>query len=157
MLVAHALASEGDRWENGVAVLELGTGCGLLSGVLHDLGASVVATDVSTIACRCARHNLANTAVDVRCGDLFAPVEGERFDAIVMNPPYEIGRSLLHRYSSPAVLERLAAQWRTFADQLVLAFPTDSSDVLVEVGFDLVLTDRLSSPGRELGIFRSTG
>jgi release factor glutamine methyltransferase len=28
------------------------------------------------------------TAIDFRCGDLLAPLEGERFGAIVSNPPY---------------------------------------------------------------------
>ena len=72
-----------------------------------------------------------------------------------MNPPYEIGRSLRPRYRSPDVLERLAAEWPNFADQLVLAFPTDSADVLDELRFDLHLIDRLESSGRELGIFSS--
>ena len=66
-----------------------------------------------------------------------------------------MGRSLRPRFRSPDVLERLAAQWRDFADRLVLAFPTDSADVLDEVGFDLHLIDRLKSSGRELGIFSS--
>ena len=85
--------------------------------------------------------------------DSFDPVRGERFDAIVMNPPYEIGWSLRPRYRSPDLLERIAAEWRRFADRLVLAFPTDSAEILDEVGLDLHLVDCLESGGRELGIF----
>ncbi|MCI4372993.1 MAG: methyltransferase, partial [Thermoplasmata archaeon] len=32
---------------------------------------------------------------EVRIGDLFAPVEGERFDVIATNPPYRAGRPLI--------------------------------------------------------------
>ena len=139
----------------GTRVLEIGTGCGVIAGALHDAGADVVATDVSRFATETAAGNLVGTTVDVRRGDLFDPVRGERFDTVVMNPPYEIGRSLRPRYRSPDVLERLAAEWPNFADQLVLAFPTDSADVLDELRFDLHLIDRLESSGRELGIFSS--
>ena len=96
-----------------------------------------------------------HTSVELRRGDLFDPVRGERFDTIVMNPPYEVGRSLRPRFRSPDVLERLAAEWPIFADRLVLAFPTDSADVLDEVGFELHLIDCLKSSGRELGIYSS--
>ena len=108
------------------------------------------------MAVEAAKGNLAKTSVDVRYGDLFAPISGERFDVIVSNPPYEIGRSLRPRYRSPDVLQRLSVEWRDFADQLVVAFPTDSADLLVELGFNLHLVERFDSVGRELGIFSST-
>lgn len=137
----------------GIRVLELGTGCGLLAGVLADKGAEVVAVDVSEAAVTCARRNLADTTVDVRLGDLLDPVVGERFDVVVTNPPYEIGRARRPLYRSPDFLERLASSWSTVADRLVLAFPTDSVDILDDLGFDLTLEARLRSDGRELGVF----
>jgi len=140
-------------WANN-RIVELGTGCGLLAGVLADGGADVVAIDVSAAAVECARANLADTSVDVRLGDLLEPVRGERFDLIVTNPPYEVGRSLRPKYRSPDFLERLASQWPTVADQLILAFPTDSADALVDLGFDVQLIARIESAGRELGVFQ---
>lgn len=137
----------------GQRILEIGTGCGLLAGVLDDQGASVVAVDVSRRAAQCARANLADSSVEVRHGDLWAPLEDERFDVLVTNPPYEIGRSWQPRYRSPNVLERLASGWKVVADRVVLAFPTDSAHLLTNVGFELSLVARLPSQARELGVF----
>ena len=154
LLVAEYIERNAAEWA-GARVLEIGTGCGVIAGALHDAGADVVATDVSRFAVESAAGNLVGTTVDVRHGDLFTPVEGEHFGTIVMNPPYEIGWSLRPRYRSPDVLESLAAEWLTFADRLALAFPTDSAEVLDDLGFDLHLVDRLESSGRELGIYSS--
>ena len=156
LLVAGHIEANAADWA-GQRVLELGTGCGLIAGALHDAGAEVVASDISRFAIEAAKGNLAQTSVDLRRGDLFEPVHGERFDTIVMNPPYEVGWSLRPRYRSPDVLERVAVEWQGVADKLVLAFPTDSADLLDEVGFELHLTATLKSSDRELGIFSSTG
>ncbi|MFT7475393.1 MAG: polypeptide subunit release factor methylase [Verrucomicrobiales bacterium] len=137
----------------GQRVLELGTGCGLLAGVAHDHGGDVVATDISTAAVTCATTNLRHTNVDVRLGDLFEPVLGESFDLLIVNPPYEIGRAWNPVLRSPDMLERLASSWRTYAARLLLAFPTDSIDVLRSVGINSRLLYSLPTSGRELGIF----
>jgi len=55
--------------------------------------ASVVATDVDESALETARRNRATAELDdrveLRAGDLFAPLrDDERFDVIVSNPPY---------------------------------------------------------------------
>ena len=54
--------------------------------------AQVVATELSSAAAAVARKNAERNGVadrvDVRTGDLFAPVDGERFDVIAANPPY---------------------------------------------------------------------
>ena len=76
----------------GERVLELGTGCGLLTILAAKAGGKVVATDMNPSAIECARANAAThgvaDSVDFRLGDLFEPVSGERFDLIVFNPPY---------------------------------------------------------------------
>ncbi len=64
-------------------VLEVGTGSGIVSLFVKDVAASVVATDISPIACENARIN----GVSVVRTDLFRGICG-RFDLIVFNPPY---------------------------------------------------------------------
>jgi release factor glutamine methyltransferase len=75
-------------------VLDLCTGSGAIAiSLAKELpGAQVVATEVSPEAAAVARRNAERNAVaervEVRAGDLFAPVAGERFDLIAANPPY---------------------------------------------------------------------
>ncbi|MCL7393050.1 MAG: methyltransferase [Thaumarchaeota archaeon] len=75
----------------GEHVLDLGTGSGFLAIVASKLGAgSCVATDISPDAVAIARANAELNAVyniDVRQGNLYEPVENERFDLIISNPP----------------------------------------------------------------------
>jgi release factor glutamine methyltransferase len=87
------LASEmRDRgWARGARVLDLFTGSGALAVAAAHAGArTVVAVDVSRRAVLSARLNArrSHARVDVRRGDLWAPVIGERFDLILANPPY---------------------------------------------------------------------
>jgi methylase of polypeptide subunit release factors len=72
--------------------LDLGTGCGIQALHLTAHCERIVATDVSERALRYARLNaeLAGLTLDLRVGDLFEPVEGERFDLVVSNPPFVI-------------------------------------------------------------------
>lgn len=75
-----------------VSALDLGTGCGVLALYLATHAKRVVATDISARACAFARFNAAlnRVPVEVRQGDLCAPVAGETFDLIVSNPPFVI-------------------------------------------------------------------
>jgi len=134
-------------------VLEVGTGCGIVAAALHDRGAFVVATDVDSRAVACAKRNLQGTEIDVRSGDLFDSVLGEEFDMVVMNPPYEVGRSRRPTLRSPDVLRKLARSWTEFAPELTLAFPTDSIATLRAAGIQAELRHRLPTNGRELGVF----
>ena len=75
-------------------VLDLCTGSGVIAVSLAKEypAARVVATELSPAAAAIARRNAARNQVadrvDVREGDLFAPVAGEQFDLITANPPY---------------------------------------------------------------------
>lgn len=75
-------------------VLDLCTGSGAIAIALaKELPAAhVIATELSPAAAAVARRNVERNAVgdrvEVREGDLFAPVAGERFDLVVGNPPY---------------------------------------------------------------------
>ncbi len=75
------------------AVLDLGTGCGIQALHAARHARRVVATDSSPRALQLAALTLALngvTTVELRQGDLYAPVAGERFDRIVSNPPFVI-------------------------------------------------------------------
>ena len=70
--------------------LDLGTGCGVQSLHLAQHVGTVVATDLNPRAIQLARltAKINSIKLDLRQGDLFAPVAGEKFDWIVTNPPY---------------------------------------------------------------------
>lgn len=73
--------------------LDLGTGGGIQALLAAPHADSVVATDRNPRAVAFAQLAMALNGtgnVDVREGDLFAPVAGERFDLIVANPPFVI-------------------------------------------------------------------
>ena len=78
-------------------VLDVGTGSGVGAVFAARHARRVVAVDINASAVRCARINaLLNRAegtVDVRHGDLFDPVAGERFDLILFNPPFKTGEA----------------------------------------------------------------
>ena len=71
----------------------MGTGSGVAAIAAARAGAGqVVAVDLNPAAVACAAGNARRyglqSRVDVRAGDLFAPVAGERFELIICNPPY---------------------------------------------------------------------
>ncbi|GIH98135.1 N5-glutamine methyltransferase family protein [Planobispora takensis] len=73
--------------------LDLGTGCGVQVLPLAGRAREIVATDVNPRALELARLSWALSGidgVDAREGSLFDPVEGERFDLVVSNPPFVI-------------------------------------------------------------------
>jgi methylase of polypeptide subunit release factors len=80
--------------------LDLGTGCGVQALHLSRHAERVVATDVLPRALQLAAYGaaLSGVAPDLRAGDMFAPVAGERFDLIVSNPPFAIGAGSAHTY-----------------------------------------------------------
>ncbi len=92
MLVEAALGCLGDA--SGARALDLCTGSGCIGVTLAAERPSlrVVATDASLPALEVARENAATLGVadrvELRAGDLFAPVGEERFELIASNPPY---------------------------------------------------------------------
>jgi release factor glutamine methyltransferase len=99
----------------GSRVLDLGSGSGACGLAAARRGCAVVAVDINPSAVRCTRVNalLNNLDLDVRHGDLFAPVADERFDVVLFNPPYYRGEprdSLDHAWRSRDVPERFAAE-----------------------------------------------
>ena len=98
-------------------VLDLGTGSGVCAIFAARHARRVVAVDINAAACRCtginARLNHLEHCIEVRHGDLFGPVRGERFDLIVFNPPFLRGAPRNDRdraWRSTDVAERFAAE-----------------------------------------------
>jgi methylase of polypeptide subunit release factors len=82
--------------------LDLGTGAGTQAFLAARHSEQVVATDVNESALEFARLNAELNDVgnvELRRGDWFEPVAGERFDLIVANPPYVVSpeTDLLYR------------------------------------------------------------
>lgn len=75
---------------------DVGTGSGAIALALATEGEyqRIVATDVDSDAIDVAKQNAGRLgsqlkcAVEFRCGDLLAPLAGEKFDVVVSNPPY---------------------------------------------------------------------
>jgi SAM-dependent methyltransferase len=73
--------------------LDLGTGCGIQALHASRFCGRVIATDISRRALEYARLNAALNGIrniEFRLGSMFEPVEHERFDFIVTNPPFVI-------------------------------------------------------------------
>ena len=128
-------------------VLDLCTGSGAIAIALaKELPAArVIATELSPAAAAIARANVAKHGanVEVREGDLWAPVAGETFDLIVSNPPY-IASSVIDTLSAEVRREpRLAldggADGFAFYDRICAAARAHLAPggaLAVEHGFD---------------------
>jgi release factor glutamine methyltransferase len=88
-LLGGVMARDGSGLR-GREALDLCSGSGILGLTAARLGARATAIDLSRRAVLNARLNarLNRLELEVLRGDLFAPVEGRRFDLIVSNPPY---------------------------------------------------------------------
>jgi release factor glutamine methyltransferase len=130
-------------------VLDMGTGSGVCAMFAAKYARRVVAVDINPAAVRCAEINaLLNHLehkIDVRHGDLFAAVPGERFDLILFNPPFLRGAPRDDRdraWRSSDVAERFAAGLR---------------DRLNPGGFALVLLSTFGDANFFLEEFRKRG
>ncbi|MDP3066670.1 MAG: methyltransferase [Methanobacteriaceae archaeon] len=89
-------------------VLEIGTGTGIIAIIAARGARNVVATDISPNAIECTTKNLITNRVfnvELREGDLFDPVEGEKFNLIIFNTPY------LPTEEDDAAADELNAAW----------------------------------------------
>jgi release factor glutamine methyltransferase len=112
-LMARTL--DGDLVPAGTAVLDMGTGSGIGAVAAARWAGRVVAVDINPAAVRCARINLilngVEDRVEVHEGDLFGPVQGDRFDVVLFNPPYLPGTPatpLDRAFRGPGVARRFA-------------------------------------------------
>ncbi|MDO8673310.1 MAG: methyltransferase [Dehalococcoidia bacterium] len=100
----------------GARVLDMGTGSGIVAILAATWADRVLAVDISPEAVRCARINVLLNEVEDRVevfeGDLFLPVQDQRFDVVLFNPPYFRGTphsDLDRAWRSIDVVERFAA------------------------------------------------
>lgn len=147
-VVEVARATRADR-AAPCRVLDLCTGSGAIAIALAcELpAATIVATELSADAAAVARRNAVRNGVadrvDVRTGDLFAPVAGERFDLITANPPYVASATIATLAPEVRREPRLAldggADGLAFFDRIgaaALAHLAPGGAVVVEHGFD---------------------
>lgn len=105
LLIDNLMVNDGDF------VLEIGTGTGLVAMIASQQAKKIIATDVSSLALKCASQNIKlndlTSKIELREGQLFEPIHpNERFDVILINPPYlpadslEIDDTLTQSWSS---------------------------------------------------------
>jgi release factor glutamine methyltransferase len=87
------LLAEKMRVEEDDAVLDMGTGCGILAVLAAEKAKSVLAVDINPYAIECAIKNAemngARERIEFRHGDLFQPIKpNEQFNLILFNSPY---------------------------------------------------------------------
>lgn len=135
------------------AVLEIGTGCGILALLAAEKAKTVVAVDLNPYALKCASRNAENYMVkniEFRHGDLFQPIRrNERFSLILFNSPY-----------LPSELDEdkswIGKAWaggpngRQVIDRFIEAVPK----FLTDGGRILLIQSSLSDVDRTLDLFR---
>ncbi len=130
--VASALLADLTVRRKGERVLDIGTGQGFQAALAAEHAAGVVGTDVNRRALRLAglamRMN-GISGVELREGNFFEPVEREKFDLVVSNPPFVI--------APPHDLTAMGGRWigDSFVENLVRRAP----EFLREDGWATVL------------------
>ncbi len=121
-------------------VLDVGTGSGVLALFAAGVGARVTATDITQRACTFTRFNAAfnGLTVDVRKGDLFAPVAGEEFDLVLSQPPFVV--------QPPGIEPTAYVHGGPNGDELALRILAGLDDVLSPGGCALL---RFDAPGSQ--------
>jgi SAM-dependent methyltransferase len=125
--------------------LDVGTGAGTLALVLASRGAPrVVATDLNERAATLTRFNarLNGLEVEVRTGDLGAPVRGERFGWVVSQPSYV--------FRARGAEEVIFLHGGARGDELAFRLLGEIPDLLAPEGTALVLFDTPTRPGHPL-------
>lgn len=130
-------------------VLEIGTGTGIVAIMAAKKAQMVIATDTNPHALHCAVGNLIVNKtynVELREGDLFAPVEDEKFDLILFNTPY------LPSSGDETVDDELDAAWNGGSDgrEVIDRFLKDVKDYLNPGGKVQLVQSSLSDVDKTL-------
>lgn len=130
-----------------------GSGCLAILAALAFEGAKVDAGDISSDALEVAKRNVADYGLEDRVslveGDLFAPLEGRRYDLILANPPYVSGPALAAFPPEYAAEPRLAHAGGADGLDLVRrilaeagAYLAPGGSLVVEIGTGRALLER---------------
>jgi release factor glutamine methyltransferase len=143
--------------KKGELVLDMGTGCAILSIIAADKAAKVVAVDINPYAVRCAKGNAKLNGVADKMffvqGDLFTPIKTEeKFDLILFNAPYlpskpSEAKSWLGRAWAGGVTGR----------QVIDRFICEAPKYLKETGRILLMQSTLSDVDETLRRFEKNG
>lgn len=130
-------------------VMEIGTGTGIIAILAAKKASRVIATDINPHAIDCAVKNIVTNKtynVELRKGDLFEPVEGEKFDLILFNTPY------LPSSTDEEIDEELNAAWNGGSDgrEVINRFLEDFNDYLNPGGKVQLVQSSLSDNGKTL-------
>ena len=137
-------------------VLDLCTGSGILAITAARRGArSVTAVDCSRRAVLTTKLNarLNHVKVRARRGDLYAPLNGQRFDAIVSNPPYVPAETDELPGAGPQRAWDAGTDGRAFLDRLIAGAP----EHLRPGGFLLIVTSSILGTERTLADMEQAG
>jgi HemK-related putative methylase len=122
------------------SVLDMGAGSGVCAIIAAQRARRVVAVDITSAAIRCTRANAwlngVQDRVEVRQGDLFAPVNDEGFDVVLFNPPFYQG----------APVSDLDRSWR--ATDVAERFAVGLQRHLRPGGYALMLLSTFGNPER---------
>ena len=136
-------------------VLEIGTGTGLVSLVASRHVKKVVATDISSLALKCAKNNFdlngVASKIQLRQGSLFKPISrGETFDIILFNPPYLPADS-----REPE--DSLTRSWSAGEDgrAIIDEFLLNCDEFLKDNGKILLIQSSLSNPDKTIEILKN--
>jgi release factor glutamine methyltransferase len=153
-------------------VLEIGTGTGLIAVYTAQRTKNVVATDINEHAIKCALKNtIFNKTynIELRQGNLFEPVEGEKFDLILFNSSYlplsedekivkELNTNLDNNLDIRDTIDKFISNVKNYLKeggrlQLVQSSISDHTQTLAkleELGFDAEITAIKKCPSEEI-------
>lgn len=139
----------------GSAVLDLCTGSGAIAIAAARAGATATGVDTSRRAVVATRVNAILNGVRVRAlrGDLFEPLDGERFDVIVSNPPYLPGPTDRLPRRGPSRAWEGGADGRLILDRIISGAP----EHLRPGGVAMVVHSSVCGIEESLARFRSAG
>ena len=133
----------------GSKILDMGTGSGVGAVFAAKWATKIVAVDVNPAAVRCARINVMlnklENKIEVREGDLFAPLKNEKFDVVVFNPPYLTG-------TPKTAFER--AIW---GEKVIESFALKLQDYLQPEGKALLVLSNLANIVNIFSYFKENG
>ena len=134
----------------GKAVLDMGTGSGVLAIAAAKKGCSVTAVDINPAAIKLAKQNAKKEGVgiDFVVSDLFDKIKG-KFDLIIFNPPYV-------RTADCEMLDMQSRAWAGGIDgmQVINRFLLTARDFLKPGGKILLLASSIDSELPEITGFK---